>query len=338
MIDTAFERRGEWPDDVRNDRACETGLLLEGIDGANPLAFLAALGTLRGLTIAWPQRLVQMSWEARDAWRPRLLVDSAPPAREEVLSGLAAFTDLRPGHEALSIGDDLSVTPDVFRGTACQAAEGSSSSAAGRSAADFIAGFGCEAVTERNRGDVIQDTALRTLRGAGHQHFLKTMRDLTECAAADSFDRCLFQVWMRSDRRLSLRWDPEDDRRYALRWRDPSKDAAGTEWGANRLAFEAIPLFPVAPVGRMLATTGFHGIPRQRYLLHLAHLGGFRSAWIRSARFWPAMSCRKRVPTVVVWPPWGYGRCTVPRGSTPEGIAIFRRPGRCDDPARTSVY
>ena len=32
------------------------GLLLVGLDGANPLAFLAALGTLRGLTIAWPER------------------------------------------------------------------------------------------------------------------------------------------------------------------------------------------------------------------------------------------------------------------------------------------
>jgi len=244
---------------VRNDRERETGLRLEGIDGANPLAFLAALGTLRGLSIAWPQRLVQMSWEPRDAWRPRLLVDSASPNQEEVLGGLAVFADLRPGHEALGIGDDLSVAPDVFRRTAYRAAGSSSPSAAGRAAADFIAGFGCEAVTERNRGDVIQDTALRTLRGAGHQHFLKTMRDLTECAAADSLDRCLFQNWTRSDQRLSLRWDPEDDRRYALRWRDPSKDAAGTEWGANRLAFEAIPLFPVAPVGRTLATTGFRG-------------------------------------------------------------------------------
>ena len=39
---------------------------------------------------------------------------------------------------------------------------------------------------------------------------------------------------------MSLRWDPEDDRRYAHRWRDPDgvgRGAAGTEWGANRLAF-----------------------------------------------------------------------------------------------------
>lgn len=238
-------------------RQPEPGLLLEGLDGANPLAFLAALGALRGLSIVWPESRVQLSWEPRDTWRPRLHVDCEAPNPEDVLTGLGSFADLRPGHEALHIGNNLTLPPDRFRHAASGAAGASSVFPAGRAASDFIAGFGCEAITDRN--GVVQDTALRTLRGAGHQHFLKTMRDLAESASTDSFERCLFHPWTRGDPRLSLRWDPEDDRRYALRWRDPSKDAGGTEWGANRLAFEAIPLFPVAPRGRTLATTGFQG-------------------------------------------------------------------------------
>ena len=237
----------------------DTGLLLAGIDGTNPLAFLAALGVLRGLSTIWPQRQVRMSWEPRDAWRPRLHACPEPLSREDVLAGLEAFADLRPGHAALDIGDNLTVSPEEFRRAAYEASTTASTAPADRARADFMAGFGCEAIPDRNRNDLIQDTALRTLRGAGHQHFLRTMRDLAECAAADSFERCLFHPWTRGDQRLSLRWDPEDDRRYALRWRDPSKDAGGTEWGANRLAFEAIPLLPVAPVGRSLATTGFTG-------------------------------------------------------------------------------
>ena len=70
---------------------------------------------------------------------------------------------------------------------------------------------------------------------------------------------CLFAPWERPDTLYSLRWDPEDDRRYAHRWRDPSKETAGTEWGANRLAFEALPLFPVAPAAGSSRTTGFSG-------------------------------------------------------------------------------
>jgi len=49
------------------------GILLRGLDGSNPLAFLAALGTLRTLTLALPDERVRMSWEQHDgAWRPRV--------------------------------------------------------------------------------------------------------------------------------------------------------------------------------------------------------------------------------------------------------------------------
>ena len=48
-------------------------ILLKGLDGSNPLAFLAALGTLRTLTVALPDETVRMSWEQADgAWRPRV--------------------------------------------------------------------------------------------------------------------------------------------------------------------------------------------------------------------------------------------------------------------------
>ena len=83
------------------------------------------------------------------------------------------------------------------------------------------------------------------------------MRELAIKTGRDELYRCLFGVWTRQDQGLSLRWDPEDDRRYALRWRNPSSEETGTEWGGNRLAFEALPLFPVAPSGRNLSTTGF---------------------------------------------------------------------------------
>ena len=91
--------------------------------------------------------------------------------------GLQVFMNARAGHEALGIGDNPAVAPDLFRRAAYEAAVSSSPSPAGRSRADFLAGLACEAATDRNRKDVIQDTALRTMQGTGHQHFLKTMRE-----------------------------------------------------------------------------------------------------------------------------------------------------------------
>ena len=244
------------------------GLLLTGLDGANPLAFLAALGTLRGLTIAWPERTVRLSWTLRDTWRPCLHVDGGALGEDEALDGLKRFMQMRPGHEALGIGDNLTISADKFRTHALNAASAASPCFEGRATADFIAAFGCDAVESADRKGQIQDTALRTMGGTGHQHFLKTMRDLAEKANRDNLRQCLFGHWERKDPQLSLRWDPEDDRRYALRWKNPSDDkahakgeksGAPTEWGANRLAYESLPLFPVIPVGRSVQTTGFSG-------------------------------------------------------------------------------
>ena len=243
-------------------------MLLTGLDGTNPLAFLAALGTLRGLTLAWPERRVSLSWALRDTWRPCIHMDGCPTNQEETLDGLELFMQMRPGHEALGIGDNLTVPTDNFRTHARNAALAASPPPEGRSAADFIAAFGCDSVESTGRKGQIQDTALRTMSGTGHQHFLKTMRDLAEKVGRGRLQQCLFGHWERKDPQLSLRWDPEDDRRYAFRWKNPSDDkvhvkgeksGAPTEWGANRLAYEALPLFPVMPVGRSVQTTGFSG-------------------------------------------------------------------------------
>ena len=246
------------------------GLFLAGLDGANPLAFLAALGTLRGLTIAWPERRVRLSWKLQDTWRPWLYVDDGVLDEKEVLDGLERFIEMRPGHEALEIGNNLTIPADEFRNHAQDAAETASAPFSGRAKADFIGAFGCDAVARREgpyKGQV-QDTALRTMSGTGHQHFLRTMRNLAEKVGRDKLRQCLLSQWERQDPQLSLRWDPEDDRRYALRWMNPSDDkvsakgeksGAPTDWGANRLAYEALPLFSVIPVGRSVQTTGFSG-------------------------------------------------------------------------------
>ncbi len=236
------------------------GLLMPGLDGANPLAFLAALGVLRGLTLTWPDRPVSLSWTLRDTWRPMLHAAGGQPTEEQALDGLESFLRMRPGHDALEIGDNLPVPADAFRGHALSAAEAADSAPESRAAADFIAAFGCDSAQSADRKGQTQETAFRTL-GAGQTQFLRSMRDLAQKTTRDHLRKCLFAPWKRGDSRLSLRWDPEDDRRYAHRWRDPtaSGEQPRTEWGANRLAFEALPLFPVMPVRSTAITTGFSG-------------------------------------------------------------------------------
>src|SRR5688572_17667633 len=76
------------------------GILLKGLDGSNPLAFLAALGTLRTLTIALPGESVKMNWEQHEgAWRPRVrcsLASDRDAIIEKLDKGLTRLRSLHP--------------------------------------------------------------------------------------------------------------------------------------------------------------------------------------------------------------------------------------------------
>ncbi|HEY2932252.1 MAG TPA: hypothetical protein VGK99_10955 [Acidobacteriota bacterium] len=305
------------------------GVLFIGLDGGNPLAFLASLGTLRLLSLSLPEHRVVMCWQPhRGAWRPRMILEPEISSNElldevatacrygafrgrrqeakqweakfiaacaqqgndererektlkkqrlsgqrlrerlpeQILSFEVAIEEARLGLLQIAcphllIADDLTLSaPDFahFAATASQAASHDD-----RSIADFAAAFGCEAVTDE--AGRIQDTGLRTMAGAGHQHFLAFMRNIVLATTANHLEKALFSLWCYDDpvENLTLRWDPIDDVRYALRWRNPSGDPVrkkqGTVLGANRLAIEGIPLLPTAPQASFVATTGFRG-------------------------------------------------------------------------------
>jgi hypothetical protein len=229
-----------------------------GLDGSNPLAFLAALGTLRSLSLAWPEAELAMRWQKSYAWAP-VLCAGLPVTEESVLKTI--FQQLgraRKRTEFKKLGKNLKVKPERFKEFARNAA--SSSSPDDRVWADFAAAFGCEATT---RNGFVQATALQLATGQGHQHFLAIMSRIAEKTEEVHLRKALFQPWKYDDplENLTLRWDPLDDIRYALRGRNPSGDPArkqrGSVLGANRLAIEGLPLFPTAPRGGQLHTTGF---------------------------------------------------------------------------------
>lgn len=235
-----------------------TELALRGLDGANSLAFLTALGALRITSERWREDNASMYWLPADSgWQPCVTVKSDIT----IIDWIAGLNDsLREmiKHPALSLADDLTLSCADFRDAALVARDKSSST--NRSQTDFLAAFGSEAIESEQNGKKtgrISDTALRTMSGAGHQHLLGFMRALVEITRTDDLHSALFCNWSYTDPGPSLRWDPIDDRRYALRWREPSGDAVKTVRGANRLAIEALPLLPTMPMQGRLQTTAF---------------------------------------------------------------------------------
>jgi hypothetical protein len=232
--------------------------LFEGLDGANPLAYLAALGGLRTTAQTWPERNARLYWSsAMGGWRPFLRLDGELD-RDDWLAALALSLRDKSGQIAFNLADDLTVPCPAYKSAATAAV--ADAVAGDRRHADFLAAFGSEIVESEANGKKtgqIADTAFRTMSGAGHQHFLGFMRELAGVTETEHLSRALFEAWRYTDPGPSMRWDPSDDRRYALRWLQPSGDPAKTVRGANRLAIEALPLLPTAPVGQRLETTGF---------------------------------------------------------------------------------
>lgn len=241
------------------------GLLLSGLDGANPLAFLAALGVLRGLTKGAAEASVRMSWRQMGfGWRPQFDVPDLDP--EGVVSTLSEYCrhSLKLLDNLFPEERDLGMTLDDFRRYGLAAIHKD----ADREAAVWIAAIGCDAILDDSRKEpTIQDTALRTMSGSGHQHFLLFGRNLlTEVSENPSLlSKALFCSWRYDDpvKNLTLRLDPVDDVRYALQWQNPSTDSSrkdsGSVLGANALAFLGMPMLPTAPCKGRLATTGFRG-------------------------------------------------------------------------------
>ncbi len=235
-----------------------------GVAANNLLGFMAALGTLRTATLAWPESRARMYWNTTEGvWTPQLIL-AIEISHESLIAGLHLQLQKSRGLEAFALGDDLKLPVADYRDALVHAQKNALPQL--RCNIDFLAALGSDVVQSRLNGKPtgqIADTAFRTMSGAGHQHFLGTIRTFITDTTETHLDKALFQAWLYDDplEKHSLRWDPIDDIRYALRWDNPSGDrerkTGGSMWGAYRLAIEALPLFPAQPVGDRLETTGF---------------------------------------------------------------------------------
>lgn len=226
-------------------RSTAVAHLAVGLDGLNLLGFLAALGALVSLSRIWRDREIRLSWTlvtsgpGAGGWRPLLHIDPVV-AQQEIVEALYAHVTNPESLSAFADVDaNLRMSRAVFRSKAVSLRHD-------RRAADLLAALVCEAGTE----DEVKPTPFRALSGAGHLNFLSTAQSLSDASRLQKSDiaRALFQPWTYENTRLTFRWDPVDYRAYAGRARDPADDPIHpirTEWGANRLAFEALVMFPM---------------------------------------------------------------------------------------------
>lgn len=241
------------------------GLLLNGLDGGNPLGFLAAIGTAVVVRDTFPS--IRLGWKSTNGgWRPWVTgcgnndkVEFCDAVLQAIKNAPTVIFDI--GKE---IRDDKEYNKFPFahdrfireikthQGKACPSS---------RRDVDFLAGFGTELYPKKG---VFQGTRFMMVRAgdSNRQGMLSYAKAIHEGINEQHIKRTLFQPWDYQDEGHGLRWDPIEDQAYALRWKDPSKsnlaDGPGTMLAANCLAVESLTYFPTFAVGRQVHTTGFH--------------------------------------------------------------------------------
>lgn len=224
-------------------------LLLAGLDGANPLGFLAALGLLRVLDARRGEDpRPRLAWVDEGRWRPVLHL---PPSLEDpVATVMADLTSWRDAPElALEYEKegktlrDLKPPPAKFREfmmAAALAAPGD------RRLADFTAAYATDIAVD-GTGQT-KPTALHFT--SGQQKFLEMVAELAAGGTAEDMEEALTD-WRYASPLPVLRWDVAGERQYAFSASDPSKEKAMGVPGANWLAFQALPLFPSFHRGKL---------------------------------------------------------------------------------------
>lgn len=231
----------------------EKGVLCTGIDGSNPLGFLAALGTLGILSDLDKPIPVRMAWEkSRTTWRPRFFNrgHDLEELVEQVVSALGT-EDVSPW----DMSNKLPFDGERLRTETLSALE--FATVHNRQRLDTLAGLGVESV--RDEKGNFKDTLLRMVRSgdSAGNGLLAYGRNIIAATDRDDIRAALAGPWRNADEGCALRLNPLENHNYATQWTDPSKEKTTSTRGANRLALVAFQLLPTVPLNNSVTTIGF---------------------------------------------------------------------------------
>ncbi len=219
--------------------------VLRGVDGSNPLGFLAALGLLRVATR--PDRFCRLHFlegsfvavVTGDLDIPEFVTHDADHAAEETIWRLAYAKKTAGGIRQVA---DLKPPPPEFRAFAIQAIEAWLSGE--QDGAAYAAAYATDVAVDGNGNT--KPTAFHFT--AANQEFL----EIVEKSRAS-----VTEEWVRSSLfdggggrpGSNLRWDPLSDRNHALMARDPQRARTTVDAPLEWLAFRGLPLLPTFPRG-----------------------------------------------------------------------------------------
>lgn len=270
-------------------------LTLTGLDGSNPLGFLAALGTLACLPPS-----ARLRWTLDGVWRPVLhseheTIDSLAAALDEARSTRRESAALQFSYSKKGkVIADVKAPPARLRRTLLEWLGDASPTS--RRDLDWFTSFVSEGSVDGN--GMAKPTPLHF--AAGQQQFLKAASQLADETTQDDLNRALTGPWPYDSKLPVMGWDNTETRDYALRASDPSSDKKLGNPGADWLALCGLELLPTVAERGKQRVAGSHGGWKTGGWVwplwdHPAALPTVRSLLAtRSLRTLPAMACTRR--------------------------------------------
>ncbi len=242
--------------------------VLKGIDGSNPLGFMASVGLLRLLKA---QDNIARLWFTEDGafyacieCNPALDIPGIVVKDAEEAAGPQPWRLEYEKQEkrGIKVVADLKAPPEQFSGYLNSAID--RWLAQQQEQADYAAAYGTD-VARDGRGNT-KPTAFHFT--AANQEFLgaveETRGKITREWVEDSFDDrdCKIKPGM------NLRWDPDSERSRALMGINPNDDGTTVNAPVEWLAFRGLPAFPSVPIGDWVATCGVTGRGQNELRFH----------------------------------------------------------------------
>jgi hypothetical protein len=234
-----------------------TRIRLVGVDGSNPLGFLAALGILRVIPCARLGFSDDGSYQAfvdgigHDDLVKRV-TDDALAAANPGAAWRFTYTKAATKKQGPKEVADLKPPPDDFKKFLATCID------------DWLKGHDeASAYAAAYATDVAVDGNGNTKPTAFHftaaqQTFLGAVEEIRASITQEWVEKSLFHG---HDERSgsNLRWDPGAERNWALMANDPSGDGTRVNAPLEWLAFRGLPLLPSFPRGPRIITTGVFG-------------------------------------------------------------------------------
>lgn len=245
------------------------GRKLTGLEGTNPLGFLAGLGVqLLFESDLQPSRL----WWT-DEVIPCAVIDSEVDVETLLQRAVATFKDwaecdaLNP---ELPKGASLKFTPENLRSYLERTRQDKS----GNTIATALVAEGSIDNNKRAKPSDLYFTA-------GQQLFLKMAKEILRATTKDHLREGLLGPWSYNSKLPSLMWDVVDDRIYALSSFDPAGEKKLTNPGAEALAILGLSRHPVFAGYEMSTGRGKQGRTLTR---------GCSGSWKQGYYTWPLWS------------------------------------------------